>query len=147
MLRLPGQLVGSMREDFGHGSALPQPGLDVRRRTGRAAPLHQPVDVLAVAAIGGDASGGRVRLLDEALFLEPGQDVAHRGRGHGATGMAGQPLRGDRLAVLDVFADQRAEQAQHTIRQFRRRVRDLRRVRQWCREIRWVGLAVSPRDC
>ncbi len=148
-----------------HGRALrasSRPAAAGPRRPGpacRAASLHQPVDVLPVAEIGGDASGRRVRLLDEALFLEPGQDVADRGRRDGAAGVPRQPLRRDGLAVLDVLAHQRAEQAEHTIRQFRRRVTGT--VRHVANQVagesqarveRVVaaprrGLAVSPRDC
>ena len=73
--------------------------------------FEQEIDVEAVAAVGRDAAGRGVRLLDEAFLLEPRQDVADRGRRHAEPGRAHEERRGDGLARRDVFAHKRGQHA------------------------------------
>ena len=88
--------VRGLREhaiDQGSRSAAPQARLDgIRRATARRRPLRfeEQVDVEAIAAIGRDAPGRRVWLLDVALFLEPREDAADGRRRHPEPGRAHQ---------------------------------------------------------
>src|SRR5580765_9066694 len=48
----------------------------------RALRLEQQVNIETVTAVGRDAAGGSVRLLDEPFFFETRQNVAHGRRRH-----------------------------------------------------------------
>ncbi len=67
------------------------------------------VDVVAVAAVGGDAPRGRVRLCDVALALEHRHLVAHRRRGDPEIGTARDGGRPDRQRARDVLLDDRPQ--------------------------------------
>ena len=83
----------------------------MRRRSGAGErrDAREVVDVVAVAAVGGDAPGGRVRLRDVALALEHRHLVAHRGRGDAEIGAARDRRRPDRLRARDVLLDDRPQ--------------------------------------
>ena len=72
------------------GAVAPEPRLDHARRPRGALRLEQQVHVEAVPAVGRDASGRRVRLLDEPFLLELGEDAADGGRRHTEAGGAGK---------------------------------------------------------
>jgi hypothetical protein len=82
-------------------------GSGVSRGEGRA--LHEAVHEEAVALVGGDPSGARVRVVEIAEGLQVRHDVAHRGRGEGPPQGPGEVLRSHRLAGLDVQLDERPE--------------------------------------
>ena len=71
--------------------------------------LHQLVDVGAIAGIGGNAAGRRVRLHQVAAGLELGHLVANRRRADAEVVLLGKRLRADRLGGRDVFVDDRRE--------------------------------------
>ena len=80
-------------------------GSSAARRAGAAVSPTSDLDVEAVAGIGRHAPGGRVRVPEEALRLQLGQDVAH-GRRADAQGVAlDERLRSDRRGGGDVFLD------------------------------------------
>ena len=93
----------------------PQLGFDRAGGARRALRFEQQVDVEAVAAVGGDAAGRGVRLLDEAFFFEPGEDAAYSRRRHAEPGGADEKRRGNGLARRDVLAHERG---QHPLRAF-----------------------------
>src|SRR5436190_5023310 len=68
-----------------------------------AAGLREAVDEVAVALVGGDATGGRVRLREEPLLLEHGHLVAHRGRRDVHPGRVDHMARADGLRCFDVL--------------------------------------------
>ena len=72
-----GSTESSSRSGCPAGAVPPPP-----RRAGRPLRLEQQVHVEAIAAVGRNAPGRGVRLLNVTLFLEPGEDVAHRRRRH-----------------------------------------------------------------
>ena len=87
----------------------PQPRFD--RRRGPIGPLRfeQHVDVDAISTIGRDSAGGRMRLLNVALVLEP-RENAPNGRGrHTQTGRCDEHGRSHRFASGDVLADERGQ--------------------------------------
>ena len=77
--------------------------------------FEQQVHVEAISPVGRNAPGGGMRLLDVPLFLEAGQDVAHRRGGHPQARSGDEHRRGDRLARRDVLAHERGENATGTI--------------------------------
>ena len=99
VMRDAGQLVRDVRQHALDGASLPQPGLDGRRRAGRAPMIEQEVDVTAVADVGGNRSRRRVRLRNVSGVLRGGQDVAHRCRGQPEPALLDQTPRRDRGAV------------------------------------------------
>src|SRR5438093_11367451 len=76
------------------GTLAPQPRLDGRRRTVRTLYFEKQIDVEPVSAIGGNAAGRCMRLLDEPFFFEPCEDATdRRGRPTGPW-RADEPARG-----------------------------------------------------
>src|SRR6476646_3895601 len=75
--------------------------LDGRQRDG----LHDRFDVEAIAGVGGDATGGGVRVRQKAVRLELGQDAAHRRAGHAEAIALDERLAADRRSGRDVFLD------------------------------------------
>ena len=81
----------------------------------QVAALEQVVDVLAIAAVGGRAPGGRVRVAQQADVLQARELGAH---GRGAprhVRLVGQPPRADRLTARDVRLDDLLEQEALTL--------------------------------
>ena len=78
---------------------------DTTRRCGRreARLAVEVVDEEAVAAVGGDPTGGRVGLHEVALALEHGHLVAHRGARHPEVARPRDGLRSHRLRGGDVL--------------------------------------------
>src|SRR6185436_3708256 len=69
---------------------------------GERAGAHQMIDEETVAAVGGDATRGRVRLGQVAEALEVGHDVAEAGRGQLEASAFRERAGADRLAARDV---------------------------------------------
>ena len=90
---------------------------DVRRNASRAACLQQQIDENAVSAIGGDASGRGVRLMNVAAFVQLHQHIANGRRRHAQPALPGQDLRRHRLTRFDVLANERGQQAMRTLRE------------------------------
>src|SRR5262245_26126695 len=84
--------------------------LDGRSRPRRPAPLEQEIDEDPVAAIGRNAPGRRVRLMEEAGLFELSQDVAYGRRRHTKAAVAREDLRRHRLTGFDIAAHERREQ-------------------------------------
>ena len=63
------------------------------------------LDVEAVAGVGRDAAGARVRVGQQAGHLELGEDVADRRAGHAEAVALDERLAADRLGGRDVFLD------------------------------------------
>jgi len=62
-------------------------------------PLNeQQIDVEPVTTVSGDAPGRGVRLLDESVFFEPGEDAPDRCRRDAETRSGDQKGRGNRFA-------------------------------------------------
>ena len=108
------QLRGATEQGLGAaatGQFLAQPGqLALARRLH----LQQAVDEHPVAMRGRDAAGRGMWRGQQAQILQVAQDVADGGRADLQAGHARQRLRADRLAVLDVSRDQRAQQVART---------------------------------
>ena len=103
LARLREQLVGGERrgrEEVGDVAAV-----DLGELPGTG----EMVDVVAIAAIGGNPARRSVGLGDVALPLEHRHVVADRCRRHAEAGGLGHGLRPDRLRALDVALDDRAE--------------------------------------
>ena len=76
---------------------------------------HQARDVVAIAAVGGDAAGGGVRMGDHAFVFERGHLVADGGA-RNAEGVAlDQRLRSDGLGRFDEVIDDESEDARATV--------------------------------
>ena len=73
--------------------------LDRRQRDG----LDDRFDVKAVAGVGRDAAGGRVRVGQQAVRLEFGEDAAHGRAGHAEAVALDERLAPDRCRGGDVF--------------------------------------------
>ena len=91
-------------------SLLAQPMLDDGRRPGALAALEQQVDEHAVAAVGRHAPGRGMRLMHVAAVLELREHAPDGRRRHAQPAFACEVLRRDRLARLDVLADERGQQ-------------------------------------
>ena len=70
---------------------------------------EQAIDVQAIAGVGRHAAGRGVRLVDQSLFLEAGEDVPHRGRRQAQVGVLRQPGRRHGFSLLDVLRHQAGE--------------------------------------
>ena len=71
--------------------------------------VHQAVHEEAVAVVGRNTPGTRVRVVEIPEGLEVGHDVPQRGRRQSAVDGSREALRADRLAGLDVKLDQSPE--------------------------------------
>ena len=75
--------------------------LDRRERDG----LDDRLDVEAIAVVGRDAPGRRVRVGQQAVGLELGEDAADRRAGHAEAVALDERLAADRRGGRDVFLD------------------------------------------
>ena len=75
--------------------------LDGRQRDG----LDDRLDVEAIAGVGRDAAGGRVRVGQQAVRLELGEDAADGRAGHAEAIALDERLAADRRGGRDVFLD------------------------------------------
>ncbi len=116
------------REEIDDGAAL---------RRGELAFAREVVDEVAVAAVGGDAPGRRVRLHEVPVTFEDGHLVADRGARHTEPAGARDRLRPDRLRRLDVLLDDGSQDRGFTLveRFVRRRIQGV------------VHLALNPTEC
>ena len=105
-LRDRGQDIFRQRRRAG---VAPQLGLDRRAAAHRARCGEQLIDVEAVPAIGRDAAGGRMGLLQVSEIFELGERVADGGRRHTQAGHVHQARGSDRLAGIDIFGNERGE--------------------------------------
>ena len=76
----------------------------------QARPRHQALDEVAVAQIGRDAAGGRVRVRQQAEILERGELVPHGRRRNVEPVLADKGRRRHRLGRGDVLADNGTQQ-------------------------------------
>jgi hypothetical protein len=67
--------------------------------------LDDRFDVEAVASVGRDAAGGGVRMCQEPVRLELGEDAAHGRAGHAEAVALHERLAADRRGGGDVFLD------------------------------------------
>ena len=118
LMRRSGDFLRGVRQHVLEGARAAQPFFDLRGQPGRPALREDPVDVAAIAEVGGNAAGGCVRLPHVAQFLESRHDVAQRGGRHPEPA-AGQPQRGNRFPLLDIGLDQRSEDSPIPFGKFR----------------------------
>ena len=93
---------------------------------GKRSGCREVVDEVAVALIGGDPTRRRVRLGEEALPLELGHVVAHRGARHPEVARRGDGLGRDRLGGEDVLLHHRLQDGRPSLRCIHRVLRHSR---------------------
>ena len=102
---LSGRLTAaSVNEDLAR--IAPELSFDRRAAPHRTRGREQLVDVEPVAAVGRDAAGGCMRLLQIAQLLELDEGAPDGSGRHAQAGQRGQARRSDRLAGIDVFSDE-----------------------------------------
>ena len=105
-LRDRGQHIFGQRRRAG---VAPQLRFDRRAAAHRARCGEQLVDVEPIPAIGRDAAGRGMRLLEVSEIFELGERVPDGGRRHTQAGHVHQARRSDRLAGIDIFGNERGE--------------------------------------